>query len=138
MATDKKPTAFTVINMISSRRPLSYQDIVEANAPYDGFLINRAFSLSEDSVVAASTMNQRPHLDKEMQATFYIHALRPRRRFDAWPKAIVDEQAKIIGAYYGMSIREAKLHLHIHTEAQIETMRETLEGGGRPTRFGTL
>jgi len=138
MAKEPKPKPFATIFAISGKRPLTYADLDAEGLPYETFLVNRAFSLSEDSVIAASTMNQRPHLDKEMQATFYIHALRPRRRFDAWPKAIVDEQAKIIGAYYGMSIREAKLHLHIHTEAQIETMRETLEGGGKPTRFGTL
>ena len=138
MAADTKPKPFATIFAISGKRPLTYADLMAEGMPYETFLVNRAFSLSEDSVLAASIMNQRPHLDKEMQATFYIHSLRPRRRLDAWPKALVDEQDKVIAAYYGMSLREAKLHRHLHTEEQLESMRVALEGGGRPSRFGAI
>ena len=131
----KKPTIFDTINALSSTRPLTYQDLVEENLPYEPFMINRAFSLSEDTVRAASQMNERPYLDKDVHAAYYVHALRPRRRFEKWPKLLDDPDAKVIAQYYGMSLREAKLHLRLHTKEQVNTMRRVLEEGARPSRF---
>jgi hypothetical protein len=131
----KKPTIFDTINALSSTRPLIYQDLVEENLPYEPFMINRAFSLSEDTVMAAAQMNERPYLDKDVHALYYVHALRPRRRFEKWPKLLDDPDAKVISHYYGMSLREAKLHLRLHTKEQVNSMRRVLEEGARPSRF---
>lgn len=131
----KGPTIFDTINALSTTRPLTYQDLVSENWPYEPFMINRAFSLSEDTVLAASEMNQRAHLDKDVQATYYVHALRPRRRFEKWPKLLDDPDVKIIAQYYGMSSREAKLHLHLHTKEQVNVMRQALSEGARPSRY---
>lgn len=131
----KKHTIFQTINALSATRPLRYQDLVESNLPYEPFMINRAFSLSEDTVWAAAQMNERPHLDKDVHAAYYIHALRPRRRFETWPKLLDDPDAKVIAQYYGMSVREAKLHLRLHTKEQVNMMRHVLEEGARPSRF---
>lgn len=133
--TNKKPTIFDTINAVSSARPLTYGDLLEQNLPYEPFMVNRAFSLSEDSVRLAALMNERPHLDKEMQATFYIHALRPRRRFEKWPKSLTDDTVELIAQYYGMSYREAKLHVNLHTKEQYAEMREVLKEGARPSRY---
>lgn len=135
MSEPKKKTIFDTINAVSSVRPLSYQDIQSQNLPYDAFMVNRAFSLSEDAVRAAALMNERPHLDKDMQATFYIHTLRPRRRFEKWPKGVTEEEIRLIADYYGMSPREAKLHANLHTKEQYAEMREVLEHGARPSRY---
>lgn len=134
-AEPKGPTIFDTINALSTTRPLTYQDLVSENWPYEPFMINRAFSLSEDTVLAASQMNQRSHLDKDVQATYYVHALRPRRRFEKWPKLLDDPDIKTIAHYYGMSLREAKLHLHLHTKEQVNVMRHMLSEGARPSRF---
>lgn len=134
MSTQKK-TIFDAINAVSSVRPLTYQDMQSQNLPYDAFMVNRAFSLSEDAVRAAALMNERPHLDKDMQATFYIHTLRPRRRFEKWPKGLNDAEIGLIADYYGMSHREAKLHANLHTKEQYAEMREVLEHGARPSRY---
>jgi len=131
----KKPTIFDTINALSSTRPLRYQDIVERNLPYEPFMINRAFSLSQDTVLAAAQMNERPFLEKDVHATYYIHALRPRRRFEKWPKLLDDPEATIIAQYYGMTMREAKLHLRLHTKEQVNAMRRVLEDGARPSRY---
>lgn len=135
MSEPKKNTIFDTVNAVSSVRPLTYQDIQSQNLPYDAFMINRAFSLSEDAVRAAALMYERPHLDKDMQATFYIHTLRPRRRFEKWPKGLTDENTRLIAEYYGMSLREAKLHANLHTKEQYAEMREVLEHGARPSRY---
>lgn len=131
----KKNPLFETINMISAVRPLTYQDLVEQNLPYDAFMVNRAFSLSEDAVKAAATMNQRPHLEPADQLAFYVHTLRPRRRFEKWPKSLTDPDHEIIAKYYGMSIREAKLSANLHTKEQVRAMRKVIEEGATPSRF---
>lgn len=133
--TAKKKTIFDAINAVSSMRPLTYQDMQSEGLPYDAFMVNRAFSLSEDAVRAAALMNERPYLDKDMQATFYIHTLRPRRRFEKWPKALTDDDVSVIAQYYGMSVREAKLYANLHTKEQYAEMREVLAEGAQPSRY---
>ncbi len=135
MASQSKPNAFATINAISSTRPLTYADLEEQGLPYEPFLINRAFSLCSDSVLAASLMNQHPQLSKAAQATFYIHTLRPRRRFEKWPKALDDDRATTIAKYYGMSMREAKLHVDLHTSEQYTAMAAVLKTGATPSRM---
>jgi hypothetical protein len=130
----KKKTVFDTINALSSVRPLTYQQLQDDGFPYEPFLINRAFSLSEETIGLANLMNKNSGLDKEMHATFYIHALRPRRRFEQWPKALVDEEAKTIAQYYGMSLREAKLHRNLHTKDELDTMRTIVAEGIRLSR----
>lgn len=130
----KKPPIFATIKAISSIRPLTYQELQAENLPYEPFMVNRAFSLSEDAVMLASMMNERPHLDKAEQATFYIHAMRPRSRFEKWPKLLVDANVKVIAKYYGMSVREAKLSANLHTREQVVAMRKLLEEGALPSR----
>ena len=98
-------------------------------------MVNRAFSLCQDAVLAASIMNQRSHIGKDMQATFYIHTLRPRRRFEKWPKALSDDDTAIIAKYYGMSRREAQLCSGVHTEEHLTEMRRVLKEGASPPRF---
>lgn len=131
----KSPTVFDTIKALSATRPLTYQELVDDNLPYEPFLINRAFSLFEDTVLAAALMNERSQLSKDMQATFYIHSLRPRKRFEKWPKLLEDDTAKIIAQYYGMSLREAKLSGNLHTKEEIQRMRTVLKDGARPSRF---
>lgn len=131
----KENVTFKAISALSSIRPLTYQDIVEENWPYEPFLINRAFSLSEDTVKAAAQMNEHPTLTKDMHAAYYIHSVRPRRRFEKWPKLLDDPEVTIIAQYYGMSIREAKLHLHLHTKEALRAMQKSLAMGGQPSRY---
>lgn len=130
-----KKTVFDTIRSVSGIRPLSYQQLRDEGFPYEPFIVNRAFSLTEETVRMSSLMNERPWLDADMQATFYIHALRPKRRFEQWPKALKDEEVKTIAQYYGMSMREARLHHHLHTTEQLAAMREVLEQGARPSRY---
>jgi hypothetical protein len=132
---EKKKTVFDTIKALSGTRPLTYQDIHEQQLPYEPYLINRAFSLSEDAVRAAALMNERFHLDADMQATFYIHTLRARRRFEQWPKNAADEEARVIARYYGMSLREAKLHRNLHRKEDIAVMSRVVEDGARPSRY---
>ena len=131
----KKPTIFDTIKAISATRPLTYQQIEEKRWPYEPFMVNRAFSLHEDTVKQAAVMNQHSQLGKAEQATYYIHSIRPRHRFASWPKLLSNPETAIIAKYYGMSSREAKLAAHIHTTEQVKVMQTVLDGGAGPSKF---
>lgn len=132
---EKKPTIFAVIQALSSQRPLTLTDLAEIGVPYEAFMVNRAFSLSEDTVLIANHMNLRPEIPKEMQSLFYIHAVRPRKRFEKWPKQVSEEEVELVAQYYGMSCREAKLSLHLHTSEDLAAMRDVLATGASPSRI---
>lgn len=131
----KKKTVFDTIRTVSSVRPMTYQRLREEGFPYEPFLVNRAFSLTEETVRMSALMNERSWIDTDMQATFYLHALRPKRRFEQWPKSLTNDETTTIARYYGMSIREARLQHHLHTTEQIAVMKEVLEQGARPSRY---
>jgi hypothetical protein len=130
-----KVTPFTTIKHISETRPLSYKDLPEMQLPYEPFLVNRAFSLSEDTVLIAALMNERSGISHDMQASFYIGAIRARRRFEKWPKGIADKDVDTIASYYAMSKKEARLHQNLHTKAQLKTMQSLLDAGAIPQRI---
>lgn len=129
-----KPSLFTTIRALSETRPLTYDDIVGEGWPYDTFMINRAFSLSQDTIILAAMMNERGRIDNAMHAAFYVATVRPRRRFETWPKELKDEEITLLVNYYGFSPREAKLHLGLHTEEQLTEMKHLLQDGVRFTR----
>lgn len=126
--TPKKPSPFDTVNALSETRPLVYNDLMELGCSYDPFLINRAFSLHQDTVFVAALLNERSFLDKDVQATFLINTVRPRKRWAKWPKQSEDDKARIVADYYGMSLREAKLSVDLHTDEQIFEMKKLLDG----------
>lgn len=129
----KKEGPFGAIKLITERRPITLRDF--DNVPYDSFLTNRALSLTKDTVLVASIVNQRPEMDRDMQIAFYLSSIRPRRRYEAWPKQIEDPEIELIAAYYGMSRREAAMHRNIHTTEQCIAMQKAIdERGGRLSR----
>lgn len=129
----KKQTPFGAIKLITERRPLTLRDFDDV--PYDAFLTTRALSLTKDTVLVASMVNQRPQMDRDMQIAFYLSSIRPRRRYESWPKQLEDPETQLIAAYYGMSKREAAIQRGIHTTEQYTAMQKALEQReGRPSR----
>lgn len=129
-----KPTPFMTIRALSQTRPFKYEDAQEQGWPYEPYLINRAFSMTEDTALLAAMMNERSHICNEMHAAFYVTTVRPRARFEKWPKAAEEEEVALLCNYYGWSPREARLSVGIHTESQLTEMRELLQDGVRRSR----
>jgi hypothetical protein len=104
---------------------------------YKPFIVNRALSYHEDSVMAANLMNERPWLDAVSQATFLLNTLRPRKRFSKWLKAdAVSDDVRSVAEYYACSIRAARDLVSLHTSAQLTTIRLRLDKGGPAARSG--
>jgi Bacteriophage clamp loader A subunit len=121
---------FPIINAISvgDRSILDDPDLEKEYIP---FIVNRAFSYHEDSVLAANMMNERPFLEKRLQAAYFLNTLRTRKRFAKWLKNESDEDVAKVAEYYGCSYRHAKSLLALHTPEQLAVMDRRIDKGGR-------
>lgn len=118
-----------IVNEIS----LCHTSIVDAEdfeKEYQPYLVNRAFSYHEDAIGAVFKMNQAAHLDKKLQALFYINTLRPRKRFAKWVKAEAEQDARVVAEYYGCSLRHARELVSLHSEMQLNSVRTRTDKGG--------
>ena len=98
---------------------------------YNPFMVNRALSMNPETVIQANEMNSRPHLGKKLQFLFLINTIRPKKRFDAWVKAVgKPEELEMIKTYYGYGNVEALSALKILTVDQINYIGQKLNKGG--------
>lgn len=127
---------FAYVDALSHSKQVSIMDEPEFEKDYVPFMVNRAFSYHEDSVLAANLMNERPFLDKKLQATFLLNTLRSRKRFAKWLKSETDEDIQSLAEYYTCSYRHAKTLLPIHTAEQMKIVRARLDKGGATKKKG--
>lgn len=130
MSTKPKSRLFEYINALSYTKDTSILDDPNFEKEYVPFVANRAFSYHKDSVLVANAMNERAHLSKPLQGAFILNSLRPRKRFSAWIKHKVSEDARIVAEYYGCSLRHATTLVALHTPDQLTQMRQRLTKGG--------
>lgn len=122
---------FEYVNALSFTKNRDIVNDPDFEKDYVPFIINRAFSYHEDSILAANCMNERPFLDKRLQAAFLLNTLRSRKRFAKWLKNECDEDVAQVAEYYGCSYRHAKSLLSLHTPQQLTVIRARLDKGGR-------
>lgn len=96
-------------------------DEKERMKKYVPFLTNRALSQHNDAIYHANEINLNSHIDKMMQYEYYLHALRKKKRFGAWPKKDQDYEAtiKTIATYYNVSRSVASSYAKLLTKEQI-------------------
>lgn len=122
---------WTCVGAVSHSKDLSILDDASFEGAYNSFIVNKALSYFEDSVLAANMMNERPGLNKDMQFRFLCGALRPRKRFSKWMKsAEVSDDVKDVAEYYQCSQRHAKGLVSLHTPEQMTIIKRRLEKGG--------
>jgi hypothetical protein len=125
-----KSKLFEFVDAVSHTKDASFMDDPTWEKEYVPFIVNRAFSYHRDSVLAANVMNERPHLQKNLQAWFYLNTLRARKRYASWHKREQGSGAKSIAEYYGCSLRIASVLVNLHTPEQIEYIERRLFKGG--------
>ena len=75
-------------------------------------------------------MNQRHHLDKELQFKFFINMIRPKRRFAKWSRTEHTDNVEVIREYYKYSYEKAKQAAVVLSDEQINEIRKKLYKGG--------
>jgi hypothetical protein len=124
-------TIWDILGAVSHTKNMNILEHPDFERNCNTFIINKALSYFEDSVLAANMMNERPDLPKRLQALFLINTLRPRRRFSKWMKAEgVSDDVKYVAEYYQCSQRHAKGLVSLHTPEQMTIIRARLEKGG--------
>lgn len=134
MADKKSSPVFDYVNAITLTKDASKVENPIFDKEYVPFIVNRALSYFQDSVLAANVMNERPWLDKRLQFTFLLNTLRPRKRFSKWLKHNVSEDARVVAEYYGCSLRQALSLTSLHSSDQLSYMRTRIYKGGHTSK----
>ncbi len=105
--------------------PLSEKDYVP-------FMINRGLSYFPDTVLYANEMNKYASVPKRWQFDFYLHSVKPKKRFSKWHKkeAYADD-VKLLMKVYDYSSQRASEALDLLTEDQLKELRQQYSEGGR-------
>lgn len=123
---------FDYVNSINSGKNLleesDNKEVVVKD--YDPFMVNRALSYHNDTLMLANAMNQFSHLDKDLQYLFFINTVRPKKRFAKWAKPEKNDDLNTIVEYYGYSYEKAKQVLDLFSNEDLDRMRKKLEKGG--------
>ena len=98
---------------------------------YPPYIINKCMSHHMDTVLYANEMNMKHDIPSRLQYDFYIHIVRPRKRFSPWGKQDKVKDLDVVKQYYGYSNEKAKQVLNILTREQFSFIRDRLETGGR-------
>jgi len=98
------------------------------------FIVNKCLAPFPDTIMLVNEINQRHHLDKKLQFDFLLNSIRPRKRFTKWAKAKKIKDIEYVKEYYGYSNEKAKSALDILDDEQLETIKRSLNKGGRNGR----
>ena len=98
---------------------------------YPPFIINKCLAPFPDTVHLVNEMNVNHHLDSKLQFDFLLNSIRPRERYTPWLKAKKIKNLEYVKEYYGYSNEKAKVALDILSDEQIETIKNSLNKGGK-------
>ena len=98
---------------------------------YPPYIINKCMSHHMDTVLYANEMNMKHDIPSRLQYDFYIHIVRPRKRFSPWGKQDKVKDLDVVKQYYGYSNEKALQVLKILSNEQINFIKQRLEIGGK-------
>ena len=98
---------------------------------YPPFIINKCLAPFPETVHLVNEMNVNHHLDSKLQFDFLLNSIRPRERYTPWLKAKKIKNLDYVKEYYGYSNEKAKVALDILSDEQIETIKNSLNKGGK-------
>lgn len=97
---------------------------------YSAFIVNRGFANFDDTILHANEMNMRPHLFNDAQFQYYRSALRKRKRFSKWPKALKNKDLDAIQEVYSCNRTVAKMYLKALSKDNLAQIHDRLATGG--------
>ena len=121
---------FDYVNSINvTKKDIMPDDITEK--AYPAFMVNRALSYFNDTVLYANEMNVNHHIDNKLQYHFLINIIRKKKRFSKWLKPREVDNLELIKEYYGYSNEKAKSVLQLFNNEQIEILKQGIYKGGK-------
>ena len=133
MAYDERYPLKDYLNSINlNKKNLMDEDSDPAwKSKYPAYIINKCMSHHMDTVMYANEMNQYSNISKKMQYDFYIHIVRPKKRFSPWGKKQKIDDLDLVKRYYGYSTDKAIQALRILSPNQIDYIKDKLNKGGK-------
>jgi hypothetical protein len=97
---------------------------------YPSFMVNRALSYHEDTVLIANELNIYPNIDNKLKYDALINSVRAyRRQYSKWYKKAQSSDLNVVKEYYGYSDAKAEEALKILSDDQIADMKKQLYKG---------
>ena len=102
---------------------------------YPAYIVNKCLApFDKATCIFVNEVNRRPHLENKLQFDFLINSLRRMNRYAPWQKAKKVNDIEYVKEYYGYSNEKAKSALDILDDEQLETIKRSLNKGGRNGR----
>lgn len=98
---------------------------------YSPYIINKCLAPFNDTIMLVNEMNMRHHLDSKLQYDFLLNTIRSKKRYAPWVKASKLKDLEYVKEYFGYSNEKAKAALTILDNEQINTIKSSLNKGGR-------
>ena len=113
-----KTNPFDFVKSVSSTKKDIMVDEIEEKS-YAPFLVNKALSYHQDSILLTNEMNCKHGLDNRLQYVFFLNTLRKRNRFSKWEKPYVSKKIDTVKDYYQISTKEAKDYVNLLSDSQL-------------------
>jgi len=112
------------------------ENLMESDDPmwekkYSPFIINKCLAPFNDTIMLVNEMNMRHHLPSKLQYDFLLNTIRSKKRYAPWVKASKLKDLEYVKEYFGYSNEKAKAALKILDNEQINTIKSSLNKGGR-------
>lgn len=115
-----------IVHSINLNKKNLYETGDMTDKEYLPFIINKSLSYFNDTLFHANEMNVHYHLPKQMQYEYFLHQIRPRKRFSKWLKKTEDKDIGYIMKYYNISNKRAIEYKTLLTKTQIQKIRDTM------------
>lgn len=111
---------FDIINALDQGKNRLKDGLAESE--YVPYITNIHYSRFGDTILLANIMNQMHWLSNRMQHDFYLHTVRPKKRYKPWPKKdkMTTKNINAIMAHYKYSVAKARQALDVLSHEQIE------------------
>ena len=121
---------FDYVNDINyGKKNIMVDDVAEKD--YNAFIVNRALSYFNDTVLYANEMNIHHSLDSKLQYSFLINIVRKQKRWSKWLKPNEVTNLELIKEYYGYSNETAKSVLSLLNDEQLQELKNRIYKGGK-------
>jgi len=121
---------FDYVNDINyGKKNIMVDDVAEKD--YNAFIVNRALSYFNDTVLYANEMNIHHSLDSKLQYSFLPNIVRKQKRWSKWLKPNDVTNLELIKEYYGYSNEKAKSVLSLLNDEQLQELKNRIYKGGK-------
>jgi|TARA_B100001059_G_scaffold183323_1_gene184683 hypothetical protein len=112
------------------------ENLLESDDPmwekkYSPFIINKCLAPFNDTIMLVNEMNMRHHLPSKLQYDFLLNTIRSKKRYAPWVKGDKLKDLEYVKEYFGYSNEKAKAALKLLDNEQINTIKDSLNKGGR-------